>query len=60
VKEWKKATASASVNCVEVAIEAEQVSVRHSKRPDGPELVYSGAEWDAFIAGAKDGEFDRN
>jgi hypothetical protein len=26
---------------------------------DSPVLAFTGAEWDAFIAGAKDGEFDR-
>ncbi len=35
-----------------------RVAVRHSKDPDGQVIVYTRAEWDAFIAGAKDGEFD--
>jgi hypothetical protein len=35
------------------------VLVRDSKDPDGPKLAFTTAEWDAFLAGAKDGEFDR-
>jgi hypothetical protein len=33
--------------------------VRDSKDPDGPKLAFTTAEWDAFTAGVKDGEFDR-
>lgn len=32
--------------------------VRDSKDPDGPTLAFTAAEWAAFIAGVKDGEFD--
>ncbi|MEN3608123.1 DUF397 domain-containing protein [Plantactinospora sp. ZYX-F-223] len=35
-----------------------RVAVRHSKAPDGAVIVYTRAEWDAFLAGTKDGEFD--
>ena len=35
-----------------------RVAVRHSKAPDAEVIVYTRAEWDAFVAGAKDGEFD--
>jgi len=34
------------------------VAVRHSKDPDGSVLRYTRREWDAFLKGAKDGEFD--
>lgn len=37
---------------------SERFAVRHSKHPDGPVIVYTHAEWDAFIAGVKHGEFD--
>lgn len=33
-------------------------AVRHSKDPDGPALIFSTSEWDAFVAGVKAGEFD--
>lgn len=46
-------------NCVEVAPLADGgVAVRHSKHPDAAVIVYTRAEWDAFIAGAKNREFD--
>ena len=35
-----------------------RVAVRHSKAPNAAVIVYTRAEWDAFLAGAKDGEFD--
>jgi Domain of unknown function (DUF397) len=35
------------------------VVVRDSKNPDGPALTFTPDEWAAFVAGAKNGEFDR-
>jgi hypothetical protein len=32
--------------------------VRDSKDPSGPQLAFTISEWDAFISGVKDGEFD--
>ena len=43
---------------VEVAVVETGVAVRDSREPDGAELFFTPAEWDAFIGGAKDGEFD--
>ena len=34
------------------------VLLRHSGHPRGPFLAYTPAEWEAFIAGVKAGEFD--
>lgn len=46
-------------NCVEVAVtEGGGRAVRHSKHPEGEVIFYSREEWDAFLAGAKAGEFD--
>jgi hypothetical protein len=45
-------------NHVEVAFVDEAIAVRDSKNPDGPALIFTAAEWDAFVGGAKDGEFD--
>lgn len=47
--------------CVEAGPLADgsgRVAVRHSHHPEGSLIVYTRAEWDAFLAGAKDGEFD--
>jgi hypothetical protein len=45
-------------NCVEVAFLAGGgVAMRNSRYPGGPALIFTRAEWDAFLGGAKDGEF---
>jgi hypothetical protein len=48
-------------NCVEVAFLADgQIAMRNSRHPQGPALIFTRSEWDAFLAGAKDGEFGRS
>jgi hypothetical protein len=57
---WRKATKSGSNGaCVEVARLAEDaIGVRDSKNPDGPVLVFTAADWDAFLDGMAKREFD--
>lgn len=55
---WRKSTYSASNGCVEVAFVDGQVGVRDSKDREGPALVFTASEWEAFLAGARDGEFE--
>ena len=57
---WKKSTKSGSNGgqCVEVASDADNIHVRDSKDPHGPVLTFTPAEWDAFLDGARRGEFD--
>ena len=44
---------------VEIARLADgQVAVRNPADPDGPALIYTRAEIEAFIGGAQDGDFD--
>ncbi|HLI39744.1 MAG TPA: DUF397 domain-containing protein [Streptosporangiaceae bacterium] len=38
--------------------EAKLYVMRNSKDPDGPALYFTEAEWEAFVLGVKDGEFD--
>ncbi|MDI6098069.1 DUF397 domain-containing protein [Actinoplanes sp. NEAU-A12] len=58
--EWRKAGKSnATGHCVEVAFLENATVVRDSKNPSGQPLVFTGAEWDAFLDGAKKGEFER-
>jgi hypothetical protein len=45
-------------NCVEVALLGGQVAVRDSKNQLGPVLLFTLAEWAAFIEGVRDGEFN--
>ena len=57
---WRKSIRSGPTggNCVEVAfLSAGEVALRNSRHPDGPALVFTRAEWDAFLGGARDGEF---
>ena len=34
------------------------ITMRDASNPDGPTLVFTPAEWEAFVAGVRDGEFD--
>ncbi|MEO7196682.1 MAG: DUF397 domain-containing protein [Pseudonocardiaceae bacterium] len=46
-------------NCVEAAaLGGGAVAVRNSQHPSGPALIFTRDEMAAFLAGAKDGEFD--
>ena len=57
---WVKSSYSGPTggNCVEVALlVGGQVAVRNSRHPSGPALMFSAGEWDAFIGGARDGQF---
>lgn len=59
-KWFKSSKSSANQDCVEAAHLGEGfVGVRDSKNPSGLALVFTPAEWDAFLSGAKGGEFDR-
>ncbi|WP_298179463.1 DUF397 domain-containing protein [Saccharomonospora sp.] len=56
---WFKSSFSANTdNCVEFRRTPDGVEVRNSKRPDAGTVAYTDSEWKAFIAGAKNGEFD--
>lgn len=57
---WRKSRRSNSQgNCVEFAeVPGDAVAVRNSRHPDGPALIYTQAEIQALILGAKDGDFD--
>jgi len=57
---WIKSTRSGSNGqCVEARDRGDAIDVRDSKNPTGPMLTFTLAEWEAFIGGVKDGEFDR-
>ena len=57
---WRKSRHSNSQGtCVELAgLPGGEIAVRNSRHPDSPALIYTPAEMDAFIRGAKDGELD--
>ncbi|MEV6984932.1 DUF397 domain-containing protein [Sphaerisporangium sp. NPDC051017] len=60
---WHISTFSpdAGSNCVEAGPLLDgsgRIAVRHSHHPDGPTIIYTRAEWDAFLAGVRANEFD--
>jgi hypothetical protein len=54
---WRKSRHSnPSGNCVEVAgLTAGKVAVRDSRHPRGPALIFTRAEWAAFVRRVRDG-----
>lgn len=58
---WIKSSISGYAgNCVEVAgLAGDRIRVRDSKHPRGAILDFTPAEWDAFVGGVRNGEFDR-
>jgi hypothetical protein len=57
--QWIKSSLSfANGNCVQVArLPDGQIGVRDSKNPRQPILRFTPAQWHAFLAGARRGEF---
>ncbi len=58
---WHKSTFSNGNggNCLEHAkLPDGSRVVRHSRHPEGPSLIFTPSEWDAFIQGVRSGEFD--
>jgi hypothetical protein len=57
---WHKAQSSTNNGqCVEIASVVGKVAMRDSKDPEGPTLVYTPTEFNAFLEGVRNGEFDR-
>ena len=58
---WRKSRRSnPSGNCVELAQlpDGAGFAIRNSRDPHGPALIYTRAEIEAFLLGARDGDFD--
>jgi hypothetical protein len=58
---WRKSSISAyNGSCFEIArLLEDRVGVRDTKdKGSGPVLIFNQSEWNAFLSGAKAGEFD--
>jgi hypothetical protein len=56
---WVKSSLSFALgNCVEVSDQPGGIGVRNSRDPQGPVLMFTPAEWTAFVGGVRLGEFD--
>ncbi|GAA1384808.1 DUF397 domain-containing protein [Catellatospora chokoriensis] len=55
--EWRVPSSCDSNTCVEVGMADDEVRVRRARTTE-PVVVFSRAEWTAFLRSAKDGEFD--
>lgn len=58
---WIKSSLSAANgNCVEIAaLPGAGVAIRDSKDITGPTLRFTADEWNAFLGGVRNGDFDR-
>lgn len=58
--QWRRGsqTGDPGTGHLEIAFVDGYIAMRNSADPDGSVLVFTPAEWDAFVLGAKDGEFD--
>ena len=57
---FKSGRSGGGSDCVEVRyLGGGGVEVRNSKRPNEGSLLFTDPEFDAWVGGAKDGDFDR-
>lgn len=55
---WRTARRCDTGACVEIGTAGESIMVRSSADPDGVRISLSRDEWQEFVAGVKDGDFD--
>lgn len=55
---FKSSFSDDNEGCVQVRFTDGEVQVRDSKNITGPVLVFDRVEWDAFMLGAFNGEFE--
>ncbi|MEU3184177.1 DUF397 domain-containing protein [Streptomyces sp. NPDC006923] len=54
--DWQ--SSSRGTGDVQIAFVEGFIAMRNSGRPESPSLIFSPAEWRAFVINARDGEFD--
>lgn len=55
---WRISTFCSAGGCVAVRIEDGRVELAHTRRLHTDPLRFTVAEWEAFLAGVRAGEFD--
>ena len=55
---WRTGTHTTSNGRVEVTFLDGRVAIRDSNDPEGPVLMFTPVEWEAFVGGVRLGEFD--
>jgi hypothetical protein len=55
---WRKSSASATENCVEVAFSDTSILVRDSKQQSSHILAFTSRGWQALLNGIQEGRFD--
>ncbi|MFG3524143.1 DUF397 domain-containing protein [Nocardia nova] len=59
-KWFKSSRSTATRECIEVAfLDGSMVGIRDSKNPNGPALVFTADEWDAFTGTMLNGGFSQ-
>ena len=56
--DWITASCGSEANCVQVRFAGDEVQLRSSAEPGHTVLSFNRAEWEAFLAGVKNGEFN--
>lgn len=54
--EWR--SSSRGLGDVQIAFVEGFIAMRNSERPESHSLIFTPAEWGAFVSGAREGEFD--
>lgn len=54
--EWQ--SSSGGRGDVQIAFVEGFIAMRNGDRPESPSLIFTPAEWGAFVSGAREGEFD--
>ncbi|WP_455354932.1 DUF397 domain-containing protein [Streptomyces sp. SYSU K217416] len=54
--DWR--SSSQGAGDVQIAFVEGFIAMRNGGKPENPSLIFSPAEWRAFVLGARDGEFD--
>ncbi|WP_055619705.1 DUF397 domain-containing protein [Streptomyces sp. JHA19] len=51
-------SSSRGLGDVQIAFVEGFIAMRNGDRPESPSLIFTPAEWGAFVSGAREGEFD--